>query len=162
MTKKQIITQLLDCQTDADRMVHENYHRLAQELGLTLEQFHLLLELDELMLDVQNTADAPTVGMLAKSIRVSQNTVSERVSRLEKKNLVCRKPDPKDRRISHVVLTQEGRSLLQRISAQAETSFVRHAMEQMETEELQTFLVCAQKLVSSMNQLNSKKEGNYK
>ncbi len=148
MEKEEIAQQIIARRDTVDLLIHENYHRLAQKYDLSLDQFHLLIELDDLMLDVTSDTEAPTIGSLAKNISVSQNTVSERVTRLEKKGLLKRVMDTEDRRINHVVLTEEGRKVLKALSEEAETDFVHNALIQMQPKELQDFLTCYDKLIA--------------
>ena len=154
MEKQKIIRLILDRQKKADQIIHNNYHRMAQKFGLSLDQFHLLLELDELMIDEES--EPPTIGLLAQNINVSQNTVSERISRLEKKGLVERKMDKKDRRISHVVPTDSGRRLLNAISSEADSGFFQNALLKMQTEELENFLSCYDRLIVQMKSMQMK------
>jgi len=159
MRKEILIDSIIEKQKTVERIIHENYHKLAQRYDLSLDQFHLLLELEELMLDIENEAQAPTIGVIAKNVNVSQNTVSERITRLEKKGYVSRLEDKKDRRISHVVLTESGRDLLRSINEEAETGFVKTALLKMGEDVLADFLTCYDKLISGMLFDDEKKQG---
>lgn len=159
MKNKEIIKLIMENQKKADMIVHENYHSPTQKYDLSLDQFHLLLELDELMLDLENETQAPTIGAIAKNVNVSQNTVSERITRLEKKELVQRIEDNKDRRVSHVVLTKKGKELLKSINKEAETDFVKTALSRMTVDELKDFLRCYEKLIYNMSFINKTDKG---
>ena len=148
MEKQKIVDLILDTQKEIDQTIHENYHRLAKKLGLSLDQFHLLLEIEESMIGVDSELQSPTIGLLAENINVSQNTVSERISRLEKKGYLKRVMDKKDRRINHVVLTESGKNLMNTISSEAETDFVRNALLKMQSDELETFLSCYKEFIN--------------
>lgn len=147
MEKQKTVELILNRQKEIDQTIHENYHRLAQKFGLSLDQFHLLLEIDESMMGADSKLESPTIGFLAENINVSQNTISERVSRLEKKGLVKRVMDKKDRRINHVVLSDSGKVLMNTISLEAETDFVRNALLKMQSNELENFLSCYEKFM---------------
>ncbi|MFN8034417.1 MAG: MarR family transcriptional regulator [Acidimicrobiia bacterium] len=59
--------------------------------------------------------DGPiTLGALARIERVQPPTVTAAVTRLEELGLVTRRPDPADRRVTHVTATTAGRRLLAR------------------------------------------------
>lgn len=131
MKKEEKIQKIIDLKDGIDELIHTRYHELAQKYDLSLEQYHLLIELDELMLDVNDEIQAPTIGQIAKNINNSQNTVSERVTRLENKGLVSRIKDSSDRRISRVVLTDEGRSLINQIDMQASSKFLFYSLSKM-------------------------------
>ena len=103
-----------------------------------------------MMLDVDNESSAPTVGEIANSIDNSQNTVSEKITRLENKGLVTRIKDAKDRRISRIILTDEGRSLIDAISKQANNRFLFDAISRMKDEDIDDLRECLEKLVKQM------------
>jgi DNA-binding MarR family transcriptional regulator len=143
------ILTIIQRKAEIDRLIEHKHHELAQHYGLSLEQFHLLIELDELMLDVDSES-APTVGEIANSIDNSQNTVSEKITRLENKGLVTRIKDAKDRRISRIVLTEKGESLIGDISRQANNRFLFDAISRMKDEDIGDLLECLEKLVKEM------------
>ncbi len=109
-----------------NKIIHMKRHEIAQSNNLTLDQFHTLIYL-------KNTDSPPTIGEMAMETNKAQNTISERVSRLEEKGLVERIKDTSDRRISRVVLTQEGSELINSINYQASNEFVKKALKNIET-----------------------------
>lgn len=129
------------------KLVALKHHELAQKYDLTLEQFHLLIELDELELDVTEDAAPPTVGQIAENIGNAPHTLSERIKRLEKKRLVEKVKDKKDLRINRVVLTPAGREMLNKISQEAFNKFMYDSLERMGDESLENFLECLEQLV---------------
>jgi len=130
MNKK--ISNILDNWKHIDRLIHLEYHDFAQKNNLTLEQFHVLIEIDDLCLDVLNEGIAPTVGTIAANIGNAPHTLSEKITRLEKKGLVEKIKDKNDLRISRVVLTDEGRKLIEKIKHQAEQTFIQSALTSMD------------------------------
>jgi DNA-binding MarR family transcriptional regulator len=144
--------EIIQSKMEIDELIRRKHHELAQQYGLSLEQFHLLIELEELMLDVDNESSAPTIGEIASSINNSQNTVSEKITRLENKKLVTRTRDLKDRRISRIVLTDEGRSLIEAISAQANNRFLFDSISKMEDADIEDLLEGLTKLLQQMHQ----------
>jgi DNA-binding MarR family transcriptional regulator len=58
--------------------------------------------------------------------------------------------DKKDRRINHVVLTDSGKELMNTISLEAETDFVRNALLKMQSDELENFLSCYEKFMAQI------------
>lgn len=151
MIREDTIQKIINYKDEIDALIHQKYHEMAKKNDLSLEQFHLLIELDELMLDVNDEYQAPTVGEIAKNINHSQNTVSERISRLENKGLVKRVRDCNDRRISRVVLTKEGRDLIKSIDQQASSRFLFQSLSNMEDEDLNHLLKCFKNLIQQMN-----------
>ncbi|OPJ63087.1 MarR family winged helix-turn-helix transcriptional regulator [Clostridium oryzae] len=153
MNKLEKIQKIITYKDDIDKRIHDNYHKLVQKYNLTLEQFHLLVELDELMLDICNENDAPTVGSIAKNINNSQNTVSEKISRLENRRLVKRVKDSKDRRISRVMLTEEGRKVIKAMDQEASGKFMLDAVSNMEESDVDALLDSLSKLINSMDRI---------
>lgn len=151
MNREEKIQRIIEYKDEVDMLIHQKYHELAKKYDLSLEQFHLLIELDELMLDINDEYKAPTVGEIAKNINNSHNTVSERITRLENKGLVKRIKDINDRRISRVVLTDEGRDLIKLIDKQASNKFLFNSLSNMEDTDINNFLKCLEKLIKQMN-----------
>lgn len=150
MKKEEVIKNIIQYKSDVDKLIHRKYHELAQNYNLSLEQFHLLIELDELMLDVYDGGSAPTVGEIAKNINNSQNTVSERISRLEAKGLVERVKDSNDKRISRIFLTGAGKKLMESIENEANSSFFHDSLDSLEDKDLDNFKSCFEKLIFEM------------
>jgi DNA-binding MarR family transcriptional regulator len=63
------------------------------------------------------------LGALAARVGLDQSTVSRQIQALEQHGLVDRTPDPADRRSSLVVLSTEGRRLLDRVRAVARNDY---------------------------------------
>ncbi|HMM22430.1 MAG TPA: MarR family winged helix-turn-helix transcriptional regulator [Selenomonadales bacterium] len=129
------------------KLVALKHHELARKYDLTLEQFHLLIELDELELDVAEDAAPPTVGQIAETVGNAPHTLSERIKRLGKKGLIEKVKDAKDLRINRVVLTPAGRELLDKISREAFNNFMYGSLEEMGEESLGNLLECLEQLV---------------
>jgi DNA-binding MarR family transcriptional regulator len=51
------------------------------------------------------------MNALATTLACDSSNVTGLVDRLEARGLVCRQPDPDDRRVKHIVLTEAGRQL---------------------------------------------------
>lgn len=151
MNREEKIQRIIDYKNEIDTLIHQKYHDLAKESDLSLEQFHLLIELDELILDISDEYKAPSVGEIAKNINNSQNTVSERITRLENKGLVKRIKDSNDKRISRVVLTDKGRNLIESIHKQASSRFLFNSLYNMEDVHITNLLKSLENLIKQMN-----------
>lgn len=117
---------IVDCVKEIHDIIHERHHEIAVRYDLTVEQYNLLVELDELQLEV-----GPTVGQMAKILNNAQNTVSDKVTRLERKGLVRRIPDAEDRRVSRIVVSEAGRDLLNRVYQEADRDFLYNVLTDM-------------------------------
>lgn len=151
MNKEEKIEMIVQYKNDIDALIHKKYHELAQKYDLSLEQFHLLIELDDLMLHVNDEEKAPTIGEIARNVDNSHNTMSEKITRLENKGLVKRIKDKNDKRISRVCLTENGRNLIDLIDKQASSKFLYNSILNMEERDIDDFLKCLEKLKNHMN-----------
>jgi len=136
--------------TEINRLLHGKHHDLALQHGLSSEQFHLLVELDELSLAFSEDGMAPTVGEIAQSLNRAQNTVSEKISRLERRGLVERVPDAEDRRITRIVLTERCRKLLAAIDFLAGEEFLQRCLARLTDEALEQLAIGLRALRSSI------------
>lgn len=110
-----------------NQIIHKKRHEIAQENNLTLDQFHTLIYL-------KKSERPPTIGEMAAETNKAQNTISERISRLEEKGLVERIKDEKDRRVSRVVLSSLGAELINSINYQASNELISGALANIEEE----------------------------
>ncbi len=85
------------------RLNHARAHHLFDALGVYRGQPPLLEALWE--------RDGQTHSDLAAHLHVTPATMSRMIQRMEKAGFVVRKPDPADRRVSRVYLTQAGRDI---------------------------------------------------
>ncbi|MEV2212091.1 MarR family transcriptional regulator [Streptomyces sp. NPDC050997] len=81
------------------------YAEIARDFELTSQQTQLLCTL----------AQRPSFSGLAATLGCDKTNVTGMVDRLEKRGLLAREQDSKDRRINRVVLTEAGEELRDRI-----------------------------------------------
>lgn len=79
--------------------------QLFRQFGLTEAQFNVLFSLNFATEDI-------TQAELGKRLVVTRASITSVLDKLESKNLVKRVDVPNNRRIHHVVLTEEGRELI--------------------------------------------------
>lgn len=152
---KQISQSILEKKSLIDSLIHRQHHLLAQKHDLSLEQFHLMIELDELMMDVPEDSGLP-VGQLASHTGNAQNTISERITRLEAKGLVARVRDAGDRRINRITLTAAGRELIETIGREAGAILLREALETLPDEEVAQLDLLLGKVLVNLEQKAAK------
>ncbi|MHA6261214.1 MarR family winged helix-turn-helix transcriptional regulator [Sporosarcina sp. CAU 1771] len=75
-----------------------------RKLGLNTTEF-AVLEL------IYNKGDQP-VQRIGEKVLIASSSITYVVDKLEKKKLLERKPCPKDRRVTHVSITESGKSLM--------------------------------------------------
>jgi DNA-binding MarR family transcriptional regulator len=84
------------------------YGVIARRFGLTAQQVELLCQLDK---------RTPSLGELAAELGCDKTNITGMIDRLERRGLLRREPDPADRRVSRVTLTEEGAALGPKIRA---------------------------------------------
>jgi len=82
---------------------HRRMHELLDDLGLYSGQPSVLRALWE--------QDGMTQSELTEQLNRSPSTITKTVKRMEKAGFVERRADPRDERVSHVYLTDTGRSV---------------------------------------------------
>lgn len=91
------------------KRIHDQMEKTAnsmlQKLDITYAQMKMLVALHE------SEDESATLKELEKYFEVAQATAAGIAVRLEKKHLITSYTDPKDRRIKHVKLSDEGRNL---------------------------------------------------
>jgi DNA-binding MarR family transcriptional regulator len=85
--------------------------REARALGTTHAQHHVLLGLYSHESDV-----GPTVKDIAAALGVASPSAVELVNRMAATGLLERHPDPDDRRVTHLHLTDRGKELMHQLS----------------------------------------------
>ena len=106
---------------DLDRKVLAAVERLGRALRAARQHLATRHELSLLGLSVVETlADGPTrrVGDLAAELDVSQPTVSDAVTTLDKRGLIARDRDPDDLRSTLVTLTRDGAAVAAAIATE--------------------------------------------
>jgi DNA-binding MarR family transcriptional regulator len=86
-------------------MLAEVRRRLAEEC--TMPRFDLLANLER--------EDGQTLAALSRRMLVTAGNLTGLVDRAERDGVVERRPDPSDRRLSRVYLTERGRELVQAV-----------------------------------------------
>jgi len=115
---------------------------LMQQFGLTAPQLASLQAIERLQ--------PITGGALAKSIHLSQATLTGILTRLEGRGLVSRERSDSDRRTVVVELTDEGRAVLGSAPSLLQDSFRRELLKLHEWEQTQ-MLATLQRIASMMD-----------
>lgn len=115
---------------------------LMQQIGLTAPQLASLRAIERLQ--------PITGGALARSIHLSQATLTGILTRLENRNLVSRTRSGSDRRTVVVELTEDGRAVLESAPSLLQDSFRRELLKLHEWEQTQ-MLATLQRIASMMD-----------
>ncbi len=125
-----VLTRALDT-------VRKSIEKEIRTYGLNPTEFAVL----ELL---YNKGDQP-VQKIGEKVLIASSSITYVVDKLEKKNLILRTPNPEDRRIIHVSITDEGRTMMDEIfpgHAQA----VQKILEGLDTEEKEEMISQLKKL----------------
>jgi len=128
---------------ECNKIIHKKGHNIAKEYGLTYDQYHLLIYLKKLK-------TAPTINDISNKLNLAQNTVSEKIKRIEEKGLVKRVDDDSDRRITRVFITEKGLDLIKTIKKEGRNRTTYSALAKMDENEVKNFLFCLEKLYLSL------------
>jgi DNA-binding MarR family transcriptional regulator len=90
----------------AARALARRFDEAFRPLGLSSGQFSLLQAL--------NRPAPPTLGSVAELLAMDRTTLTANLKPLERDGLLTVAPDPKDRRVRRLALTDAGRALLGR------------------------------------------------
>ncbi|NMB07660.1 MAG: winged helix DNA-binding protein [Tissierellia bacterium] len=126
-------------------IIHEKGHSIAEEYGLTYDQYHILLYL-------RHQTNPPSINTISEKFNRAQNTISEKISRLEEKNLVEKIDDKLDRRITRVIITEKGNQLIKTIRKERNVRIVYNALETMNEKEIDSLLSNLNKLYDNLKE----------
>ena len=115
---------------------------LMQKVGLTAPQLAALQAIERLQ--------PITAGALAKSIHLSQATLTGILTRLETRSLVSRTRSSSDRRTVVVELAEEGRAVLESAPSLLQDRF-RHELLKLQEWELTQMLATLQRIATMMD-----------
>jgi DNA-binding MarR family transcriptional regulator len=111
-------------------LIVRTHRRLTESLGRELEQnVGIPLVFFDVLIHVGAAPDARlTMSRLSADVSLTTGGVTRLVDRMVEAGLVARSNCPDDRRSIHVVLTPEGRAMLQRAVAEHVDGIDRHLM----------------------------------
>ena len=121
--------------------------RLQQNgINVTPEQY-LVLDIlwEKQSLSQQNIADL---------IQKDKNSVTKIIDSLEKKNLVNRVVDQKDRRINKIELTKEGLAL-EKITTEVAINFMNDTVKDIDNQDLDRFVEVMRKLKDNLDNIEA-------
>lgn len=115
-------------------------------INVTPEQY-LVLDIlwEKQSLSQQNIADI---------IQKDKNSVTKIIDSLEKKNLVNRVVDKKDRRINKIELTQEGLAL-EKITTEVAINFMNDTVKDIDNQDLDKFVEVMRKLKDNLDNIDN-------
>ena len=120
--------------------------RLQQNgINVTPEQY--------LVLDILWERQSLSQQNIADIIQKDKNSVTKIIDSLEKKNLVNRVVDKKDRRINKIELTQEGLAL-EKITTEVAINFMNDTVKDIDNQDLDKFVEVMLKLKHNLDNID--------
>ena len=98
---------VVDRVTAISKHLGRGFEETLSDHGLNYGEYKLLLRLATRTEDNRMSA-----GELSRALLLSSGAMTNRLDQLEKAELICRLPDPKDRRAVHVELTDKGKATI--------------------------------------------------
>jgi DNA-binding MarR family transcriptional regulator len=105
--------------------------RLWDSRGLTMTQLRLMFTLFQ--------QDGIAVSTLAQRMDISPSAMTGIIDRLRKSKLIRRRADPRDRRVTRIYLTEEGRTLWREVDA-AGHAYVSATVRRLGRDKVEAFI----------------------
>jgi DNA-binding MarR family transcriptional regulator len=140
----QAIQRILDCSGSLFHNLNPTRNRSWLSVELTMPQMKALI------CAVQH--DGATSGQIARSLGVTLPTITGVVDRLAEQSLVTRREDPEDRRITRVLPTARGRTMVDEL-LRYRNEMVTEILSRLDTEQLRVVETAFQYLIGAVNEI---------
>jgi len=132
-------------------LIVRTHRRLTESLGRELEQsVGIPLVFFDVLIHVGAAPEGRlTMSTLSSDVALTTGGVTRLVDRMVEAGLVARQNCPSDRRSIHVVLTAEGRAVLERAVAQHVDSIDRHLMSHLDSDDRAAMEVALSKVLDA-------------
>lgn len=130
------------------RKIRKAYDQVLSPLGLTLPEASLLAFINE--------AEPMTQIRLSECLGSGRAAIGSRVDALERRGAVERRPDPNDRRVWLVYITEQGRSLVDEVTVvdRGLREQLRHGTSREERQQLAAVLLRLQSNLAALPDQN--------
>lgn len=126
---------------NSTKLISEAFEKRLKPLGVTRVQWIALYYIGEF--ERVNQKD------LAKLMNIKESTLARLMDRMEKEDLIERLKDPKDKRITNIILTKLGQAKRKEIMPQGEL-FNEDVSKDISDQEMEIFLRVLSKMVSNI------------
>jgi len=116
--------------------------RFGQGLGLTRTQLEILVCLND---------NAQTTRNLARRLFLTPSAVTQTIDTLVRRGLITRRPDDRDHRVTHLLLSTEGQKLTQHIHS-LRRRHLRELIERLSMAEVAVLITITEKLAELYNE----------
>ncbi|WP_281883623.1 MarR family winged helix-turn-helix transcriptional regulator [Paenibacillus sp. YYML68] len=143
---KQIVARYEAASFTVNRRINAMIRECMQE-ELTLDQYSILRYIGD--------RSQCTSSELAEAFCVGKSSITAIITRLAAKRLIVRLPDEKDRRVTYLALTEEGRRLSDVVESSIQQLLTR-LMEHFQPEEAEAFIGTYEKLAKVLVMVDEK------
>jgi DNA-binding MarR family transcriptional regulator len=121
-------------------LLNHTRHAIYRARELELNQYGLTAEQGRLLYVVHVLGDAATPTEIAKHVFRVSHTISSLVDRMEKKGLVRREKDPRNKKIVRIALTATGHDLLGRVTERKSLHRIMEGLTETKRKQVQLAL----------------------
>jgi DNA-binding MarR family transcriptional regulator len=143
------IQRILVCSGDLFHNMNPGRNRAWLSVELTMPQ------LKSLLCVVEN--DGATSGQIAKRLGVGLSTVTGIVDRLAEQELITRREDPNDRRITRVLPTQRGRTMVDEL-LRYRNEVITEILSRLDSDQLRVIETAFDYLRDAINQVATNRQ----
>ncbi|WP_353616538.1 MarR family transcriptional regulator [Bacillus sp. AFS029533] len=119
------------------KAIHDRIKDEMAKYNLSITEFSVL--------EVLYQKEKQTIQQIGNSILVSSGSMTYVIDKLEQRELLCRIPCPDDRRVIHVILTDEGNELMNEIMPKY-NDFINNMFDSLDFNETDTFVKLLKKV----------------
>jgi DNA-binding MarR family transcriptional regulator len=141
----QRIHRILSCFDGLAHGVNPQRENAWQRIDLTMPQLKALIYVSR--------NEGATSGQIATSLGVGLSTITGIVDRLAEQNMVTRREDPRDRRITRVLATPVGSTLVNEL-LRYRNEVVTEILSQLDGDQLRTVESAFEYLIAAVEKLN--------
>jgi DNA-binding MarR family transcriptional regulator len=140
----ELIQRILDCSGALFHNLNPSRDRAWQTVELTMPQFKALICV------VKN--HGATSGQIARALGVGLSTVTGIVDRLAEQNFVTRREDPIDRRITRVLPTESGQTLVDEL-LRYRNEVITSVLSRLDEDQLRVIETAFQHVIGALAEL---------
>lgn len=147
-TRNELIREIQAIMPTIKRLMHTRTHELLRQYGISYAQFELVFTLQRCEESV-----APSAKEIAEQLSLTAGAVSQLVDSLVELQLIERQADSQDRRITRIVLSEQGKTIAKQIHENKHL-LMRDVMESLSEAELVTMLKVQRKMAERLQENN--------
>lgn len=132
--------------------VFNEYNVIYNQGAKKLDEYNLTVQQENMLLYIMGHQRV-TVNEIAAKFSITKSAVSQVLAKLEERDFILRKSNPRDRRESFILLGEEGKKYADMID-EADEAFVRKYLSKIEIEDLEQVLQTMKKINGIIKESN--------